>query len=580
MTCSIDRTATISRSTFRVSPVAAVAALVLSGCAVTTFEVEKKAEARHVEIQQSLVETKLPDQVAPVPGLRKMAGNFLGSKPIPISHSVSLPPHVRNITMSFGNGRGTLIDVGRNIRTATGIAVRINPDAFNGSDGIQQSVSMPSETEPSPLASPMPLPGQLPAAEDFSQITPASTGRLPLSFKGDLADYLNTIGSIMDVNWEYANGEINIYRMMTRRFQLAVSPGTLAYRDDVSSGGSGSGGSSDTAGTFASTSTASVDAQLSPWQGIEDAIRSMLSDSGKVHVNQASGAIVVTDTKAKVEQVGKYIDSENDLLNRQIRIEMREILVERTGESSVGLDVAIVYNRFLDAGLDVNAGLGAAGDLITGANPVPNYSINTTVPGSLANPASGTMTVNFQRQGYFQGSQAALQALNGIGKVVADTTRTIVTTNRTPGRLQDVIDRAYLAETKPASGGALDGGAGVPGLVPGLVTYGENITVVPTVGDDSRITLQMFSTRSSLIELNSQSAGTGATFQQINTPVLQRKKNSQNIRMRNNETLVIVSNAAENWSSKDRQAVTGASTIAQRSNVTSILMVTPRVMGL
>ena len=54
-----------------------------------------------------------------------MNGNFLGSAPIPISHSVALPPHVRNITMSFGDSRGSLMDVARNIRTATGLAVDV-----------------------------------------------------------------------------------------------------------------------------------------------------------------------------------------------------------------------------------------------------------------------------------------------------------------------------------------------------------------------------------------------------------------------------------------------------------------------
>lgn len=558
-----------------------VAVAALSACAVTPFEVAKEADVRETEAKVAVDLTRAPEKVAPVSGLKRMNGNFLGSSPIPINHSVALPAHVRDITMSFGERRGTLIDVSRNIRAATGIVVRINPDVHNGADvDINVDVAQAPPSQIAPMPTPMPV-GEAVQGIQAESLSVSSLGSLPLSHRGDLADYLNNIASIMDVNWEFKNGEIVFFRAMTRRFQLAVSPGVLAYRDDVSSGGSGSGGGSDTAGTFASTSNASVEASLSPWQGIEDAVRSMITPgSGKLHVNQASGAIVVTDTKSKLDQIGKYIEEENALLNRQVRIEMREVLVERTGEASVGLDVNIIYNRFLEAGLDVNAGLGAAGDLINASNPSPNYSINTTAPANLASANSGTMTLNFQRQGYFQGSTMAMKALNGVGKVVGDSTRTIVTTNRTPGRLQDVIDRAYLAETKPASGGALDGGGGVPGLVPGLVTYGENITVVPTIRDNNEILLQLFSTRSNLLELNSQTAGSGATFQQINTPVLQRKKNSQNIRMRDQETLVIVSNASDTWNSKDRVAITGGSTSSTRANVISVLLVTARVMGI
>lgn len=567
---------TLARTSLTLVTVAA-----LSACAVTPFEVAKEAKVRETEAKVAVDLSRAPEKAAPVSGLKRMTGNFLGAAPIPISHSVSLPPHVRNITMSFGNRRGSLEEVARNIRTATGLTVRINPDVTEAGgpiEVVQQPVVMASST---PMPSPMPNGAQPLEVNQPVVAMGMGGGRLPLSHQGDLAEYLNSIASTLDVNWEYSKGEIVFFKAMTRRFQLAVSPGVLAYRDDVSSGGSGSGGASATAGSFASTSNASVEAQLSPWQGVEDAVRSMITPgTGKMHVNQASGAIVVTDTKSKLDQIGKYIEEENALLNRQVRIEMREVLVERTGEASVGLDVNIVYNRFLEAGLDVNAGLGAAGDLINAANPSPNYSINTTAPASLASANSGTMTLNFQRQGYFQGTTMAMKALNGVGKVVGDSTRTIVTTNRTPGRLQDVIDRAYLAETKPASGGALEGGGGVPGLVPGLVTYGENITVIPTIRDNNEILLQLFSTRSSLLELNSQTAGSGATFQQINTPVLQRKKNSQNIRMRDQETLVIVSNASDLWNSKDRVAITGGSTSSTRANVISVLMVTARVMGI
>lgn len=545
----------------KLSPIAiAVAALALSGCAVTTRDVSKAVRDGKGEIEAA--QAQAPTQAMPKPGLRLMQGNFLGARTMQTSNATRLPAHLRSVVLGFGPSSGTIYQAAANITQVTGLPVRVSPDV-----GTTYFVLKPEEA---PTAGSVPLPGPLPEmAPEAAPAAPRSTGPIPLSFTGDLSDYLNLIASAMNANWVYENGEVTFYKMLTRRLQLAVSPGTLAYRDDVSSGGSGGGGESN-GSSFASSASATVEAQLSPWQGIEDAIKTMLSPEGKAHINQASAAIVITDLKANVDRITRYIEAENDLLTRQVRIEMREILVEESGSASAGIDVSIIYNRLLESGLNVD-GLSAVAK--------PNYNIATTAPATLVDAASGTMKVNFAREGYFQGSSIVAQALNGIGKVVSNSSRTIITTNRVPGRVQDVTDRAYLAKTEPGTGG-VDGGGGVPGLTPGLVTYGDNITVVPTVRDNGEVLMQLFSTRSSLIELNSVSAGEGATFQQINTPVLNRKKFSQNFRVRDGETLIIVSNVSNSLGSKDRQGITGASTTANRSKVMSVLMVTPRVQGI
>lgn len=541
----------------------------LTGCAVTTVGVAEKAQDATKAIEAAQIQAKSPAHHAPTPGLRRMSGNFLGSQPIQVSHASGLPAHLRNVTLSFGPGYGSLETVAKNVRLATGLTIRIHSDV---AESAEASGSGTGPLMPLSADAAVPLPGAAVVPLSMQARSPAHpAGPIPLSFTGDLSEYFDNIAAAIGINWEFANGEVRFYRMLTRTFQLAVSPGTIGYKDEVTSGGSGGSGTSATAGSFASTTTASVDAQMMPWQGIENAIKTMLTPAGKSYVNMASGAIVVTDIKDSVDRIGKYIESENDLLNRQVRIELREILVEDTGSSSVGLDINIIYSRFRDAGLSVDG-------LTTDS---PNYNIASTAPTTLVDAATGSMTLNVTNaKSYFNGTTVAAQALNGVGKVVSDSTRSVITTNRTPGRLQDVTDRAYLAETKPASGGTLDGGSGVPGLTPGIVTYGDNVTVVPTVGNNGDVLLQLFSTRSNLIELNSVTAGSGATFQQINTPVLNRKKFSQNFRVRNGETLIIVSNASEGWGSKDRQGLTGASTSATRSKILSVLMVTPRVMGI
>ena len=102
---------------------------------------------------------------------------------------------------------------------------------------------------------------------------------------------------------------------------------------------------------------------------------------------------------------------------------------------------------------------------------------------------------------------------------------------------------------------------------------------MPTIGDANVVLLQLFSTGSSLLELNSVTAGQGSTFQQIQTAVLGRKKNSQNFLMQQGETMVIVGNTTDRWSSKDNHSLTGGSRTASQLRTLNVLLVTPRVMA-
>lgn len=529
--------------------IAVAAFLALSGCAVTTQQVADEASKRTSVIAAAQQEVHaIPKRPAP---MTRLTGNYVGGQPLAVSHSLALPPSAREVVLNFGKPYGSLADVARNIRSATGIAVRINSDV----------VVRGAAVEPAPP--PVPNGGPLPPGGLAGPARPS--GDLPLVFTGDLSDYLNQVTGALGVSWEYANGEIHIYRKVTRVFSLMISPGALALRDDINTSGQGSGAGtaqSTQAGTFGSNSTASTSSNYNPWDAIDQALKTMISAEGKYSVNQASGSVVVTDAKEVVDRIADWVKQENSALNRQVAIEVREIAVELRNNSQIGVDLNLVYQR-------LNAASGAQ-----------DWIFRFGAPASLTEADAGVIGFNVARpDAKLSGTNLAVQALNSLGNIVHDNTRTVITTNRVPGRLQDVTDRAYLAETTPASGGTTSGSAGVPGLRPGVVTYGDNLMLVPTIGESNVVLLQLFSTRSSLLELNSVSAGQGATFQQINTPVLARKKNSQNFQVGQGETLVIVGNNNEQWSSRDNHSVTGGSRTATQIRTVNVLLVTPRIMS-
>lgn len=523
------------------------AGLFLAGCAVTTGKVTAEAEKRTTEI---VAAKKQIDVLAKRPEpLKRIAGNYVGGQAMAVSHSLSLPPNAREVVLNFGAAYGSLSDIARNIRAATRIPVRINSDVGTGKGAATEA----------PAA--MPLPGgPLPPR------AAASGGELPLKFTGDLSDYLNQITGILGVNWEYANGEIHIFRRVTRVFTLLISPGSLAVRDDVNSGSTSGGSASGVqvqAGSFNSSSNASTNSNYNPWDAVDQVLKAMISSEGRYTVNQASGSLVVTDSKEVVERVADWVRQENSSLTRQVAIEVREIAVQTNTNTQLGVDLNLVYQK-------LNAGTG-----------LRDWAFRFGAPSTMTDAGAGSIGFNIARaDARLSGSNVAVQALNTLGNIVLDTTRTLITTNRVPVRMQDVTDRAYLAETTPSSGGLTGAsGPGLPGLKPGVVTYGDNLIVVPTIGEAESVILQMFSTRSALVELNSVSAGEGATFQQINTPVISRKKNSQNFQVAQGETLVIVGNNADSWSSKDAHSITGGSTNATQTRTINVLLVTTRILA-
>lgn len=540
-----------SMSNFRARS-AAVCLLVagLAGCAVSTQQVADEASRKTAIIstaqQQMQAQAKAPD------ALRRIPGNYIGGQATAISHSASLPASAREAVLNF-RGYGSLQQVVRNIRDSTGIPVRVNPDVVE-----------PTRAAVDPLPAPAAQPGG-PLPVSLRSAPQLSSGDLPLGFNGDLGDYLNNITGILGASWEYANGEIHIFRKTTRIFSLMVSSGNQEVRDDINTSGQSSGsGAAQTqqAGSFGSNSNATTRSDYDPWKLIEQVLKTMVSSEGKYTVNQASGTIVVTDVKQNVDRIADWVRQENATLTRQVAIEVREIAVDLRSDSQIGVDLNLVYQQ------------------LNRASGAQDWVFRFGAPSSVTDASAGSVGFNVARpDARLSGTNVAVQALNSLGNIVHDSTRTVLTTNRVPGRVQDVTDRAYLAETTPAGGGTSPGTTGVPGLRPGVVTYGDNLIIVPTIGESNMVLLQLFSTRSSLLELNSVAAGQGVTFQQINTPVLGRKKNSQNFHVQQGETLVIVGNTSDRWSSKDNHSITGGSRSATQHRTLHVLLVTPRVMA-
>ncbi len=574
------RNSSVPRSGNLLQVPAAVLLLALSGCAVTPALVKERVDQKTAEIDTAT--TKAREQQTQEPPLMRIKGNFLGSVAQPRPIGAGLPPAFRDITLSYGTRRGNLELVATNLRTVTGLSIRINPDVFAvGSASANNSVARPVTApvqaalpgippglassnsvafRPVPSATGLQAPGA-PGVVDFAARNAASAGnasqiQLPLSFTGDLADYLNQIASMMSINWEYNNGEIYFHRNITRIFNVMIPTSGVQYGDSMS-GGSGSGSGSTSSGG----ATSSVSGTLNAWDSVLDALKSIISSTGRFSASKASGTIVVTDSRDVMEQVAKWIGHENAALNTQVSVDIRKITIALDDKSQIGLDLNLVYQK-------LNASSGAV-----------DWAFKFGSPSSLTDGSAGNVGFNLTKpNSRWVGSNIATQALNGFGQIVSDVTDTLITKNRVPGRTKTVREQAYLASTTPATGGATGGGTGVPGLTPGLITYGTNLMVIPIIGENNTVSLELFDSQSNLLDISSVSTGSGATLQQINTPTLSREQISGNYVIGQGETLIIVSNNGSSWNSDANVGVTGASNSARRSKTMQVVMITPRIL--
>lgn len=572
---------------------AVVSLTAVGGCAVTSSEVGTRYDAAKQEVQgfQTALDA---ERAAQEPPFQRFAGNYLGSAALPVSAAVGLPARYRRVVLTYARPEGAFVEAARNVRAATGLAVRFAPDIYTnlatapGGQATPQASAPPAAAvvvsalptaQAQPGGGPLPpggvgavrqalSPAMQPAGQAAAQpaVIPAYTP-VPLSFQGDdLSDYLNTICSAAGLSWEYQDGELYFYRLLTRTFVVELTPRTIDITDMTSGGGqttlssgSGSGGASST-----SSSTANLVSKYDPLTEFAKAVRGLLSPWGQLTPNPATGTFVITDTKAVMDRVAAFIGSENAKLQTRIDVEIRTVSLTLNDGAQIGADFSLIYNA-LNA-----AGTGSNGRVVF-APPA-----NVATASTLANPGGLTGTI-LSPTNRWSGSTVSVQALNTYGKIVSDRTHTVPGRNRVPAQYQEVTDLTYLAATTPATGGGTSGGVGVPGLTPGMVSFGTFLTVTPSVSDNGTVTVSLSATGSSLVDIKTEQTGSGETAQKLTLPTITRTKTGTDFVIPKGGSAVAVSSTGDQWNSSRNTGLAGASASGTHNQVITILIVTPHV---
>lgn len=539
--------------------VIALALTVLAGCAaVPQSDVDKRAQLMRNQIAEQVA---MQSNIPAAPLVERVRGTYLGGESVPLAYDATLPAIFSDVTLAFP-GRTNLATVGERITEVTKLPVRLRPDVFITAkslvrSGLSQNQNGP-QVGPQPIINPampqMPRPQATNGAGIAAQTFDDFDVRLPMDYSGSLSGYLDLICARLGINWEYKDGTIILYRMVTKVFTVKVNPGSVDFASGLAKGG-GDGSK----GSFSSSSSTSMKGEYNVWTSIESAVKGMLSPLGTSTVDQAGGLLVITDTKEVVDNVRHYIEVENSTLTRQVNISVRVVRVAITDSTESGFDLNLIYKK-----------------LAAGAT---NWTFGMAAPSTLASGTAGSLDLNILKPGSrFEGSDILVKALNQFGTVLSDDTTTANTTNRVPVPVGKFTTTTYLAETKPASGGGTSGsGSGVPGLTPGTVTTGFFLNVLPTAFENNSVLLRVSLDQSVLTRLNSISTGSGETLQQIQTPEVDGTKSDHSVGLKDGESIVLMGISRDGTNTDRRTSVSGFSATGKRMREMQLIVLTPKV---
>ncbi|WP_175730827.1 PilN family type IVB pilus formation outer membrane protein [Burkholderia ambifaria] len=513
----------------------AFAAVLLAGCTGLSQHLANAIDRDHVRTQHVLADTR--DGHARVAessdGVIVSDGIWLSGTPMQLAREGALPA-VFSQPATFDREVGSLREFAEHVSRLSHIATRVAPDAAGGT----QPASTAAPSVPVLGASPPPLPTVPGLSGDTGARSWGASQRTRIVYRdGDLRGLLDTAAARFGVSWKYADGAIEFFVTDTRTFQVSAIPGDATVNANVVSGASSDGSSAQAGGygqagtaaagagagagagggtgngtaTVTSNNTANtvVNSQLSVFNSLRASIQAMLSHYGHVVSSPATGSITVTDTPDVLDRVAAFMRAQNASLSKQVLINVTVLSVSQSAQDSYGINWTAVYQA-----------LGTA------------FTITSVFPTTATNPvslAAQVITPNSRAAG----TQAIISALSSQGKVRRKTSASITTLNNQPVPLQVATQQGYLASVSTTNTANVGSSTA---LVPGTVTTGFNMTLLPHILENSTVLLQFYTNISSLIQLRTVPAGNG---QSIQVPEVDTRNFLQRVSMKSGETLIL-----------------------------------------
>lgn len=360
----------------------------------------------------------------------------------------------------------------------------------------------------------------------------------------------------MGISWRWRNNQIQLFRLDTRTFQLAILNADTSMNAKVvggttsSSGSSGTSGSSSLSGEQSTSQQTNVAVASKVYDDIKATVSAMLSAEGSSWLAPGSATLTVTDTPEVLNRIGEYIDRQNAILDRQVKLRVDVYRITFRDTKQIGIDWKAVYSAAKGMGYTLTSAFGDA--------------------------ASDATTIGVSSSsGHLSGSEVLIKALNQQANISSATTTNTVTTNMVPAPLQIAKETTYLAKTSTTTSDSYSSTE----LEPGTITTGLFMTVLPYIRDNGTIQLQMSFSLSDDPTITTVSAKDGSTS--IQTPTTDVRSLTQRANLKPGQTLVL--NGFQSlYNEANRQGTTskswfgfGGGESAERDRSMLLVLVTP-----
>ncbi|SPY99898.1 type IV pilus secretin protein PilN2 [Pseudomonas luteola] len=425
----------------------AVAVILSSGCAVQTDkrDTNRYSDEMYQSTQNQIGQVRSAATLAAKRASQVVDRPFITGKARPLSREVTLPAPLRGTvdTVMLYRDDADLITLASRIHDATGILVKVNPDALLPLDNFRPRLAegqsggsmglMPPPTANintyAALDSPLPVDGIRTAGPSLVAAAPSAipVSRKPLAAEGSrpLPQVLDAIALRLGVYWKYDSdiGAIVFYRTETRAFEIRNAE--MAADAEISLGLSGGIDSGKSSGMRSESKTGlkTIRDEKGPMAAILGRVKQYMTVAGQISGGD-SGLLVVTDTKTALDQIQRYIEQENRVRSRRIDLLFEEITLENTGSNQAGVNWNLAFR---------GSGTGNGVD-VTGLN-------------SLLEQEGAALSVGASvGSGQWAGSSIAVQALSRLGKVVDRKINTFGSNNGQPATTGRPERQKYISE--------------------------------------------------------------------------------------------------------------------------------------
>lgn len=488
----------------------AVSAFFLSACSQTQIGIaNRQADSDNRAADVAFLKAQIPSYPDTDQESHFVNEAWVGSRGVHLEHGDPLPYEweAQGVTFVHPAGPVGLTKIAEMVYDTTHIPVLFSPDVramLEGDSNEKNKASAAGETSQtvhereklnnklSADLEQMGLSGQDGVSRNGSSINDGQQSiqrGMPLDFKrGRLSDFLKEVCYYYGLTWRYNvddGGRITIMKNISRLYHINALPVLSTnmksgLSQELNSAPSSGGGQQTQSGSGKSVASTESEVAIKVWDDVENGIKSILESNGissdrkNVSVSRSTGTILVNAPVEVMERIQNFIDSQNQMLSKQVSIGIQVYAVNMNNSDALNVNMQAMISKAVQLG-------------------------------SIANPpvAAGMAFLNWSHANSAGESKVMLDELSKYNKVTTVTNSTVTTTNGIPVSLTSTRLRQYVAEVQTMNTGI---GAGVSSsnsqttIQQGSVTYGYNLLFLPLVNPgNNQVSLKLGISRSNLM---------------------------------------------------------------------------------